>query len=52
MSSQDLWNYCKHLERLAVFLRKKGSNRDIVRHEHIFGQVTLIFIVLLFVGLI
>ena len=31
---------------------RTGSNRDNVWHEHIFGQVTLIFIVQLFVGLI
>ena len=38
----------------SCFFPKKriGSNPDIVWHEHIFGQVTLIFIVLLFVGLI
>ena len=33
-------------------LKRIFSNRDIVWHEHIFRQVTLIFIVLLFVGLI
>ena len=33
-------------------LKRIGPSRDIVWHEHIFGEVTLIFIVLLFVGLI
>ena len=37
----------------SCFPKKRvGSNHDIVRQEHIFGQVTLTFIVLLFVGLI
>ena len=41
------------LEASCCFPKNRtGSNRDIVWHEHIFGQVTLIFIVLLFVGLI
>ena len=37
----------------CCFPKKRiGSNHDNVWHEHIFGQVTLIFIVLLFVVLI
>ena len=37
----------------CCFPKKRiGSNHDIVWHENIFGQVTLIFIVVLFVGLI
>ena len=41
------------LQASCCFCKKRiSSNRDNVWHEHIFGQVTVIFIVLLFVGLI